>query len=199
MEHGSSLVFASGTSLNADILEWLRKARAQPQKIWLMHPGARTPNRRWPLEKFQALVAQTFIPKQIPLIIIDPIESPIPREYFPGALIFHPGGLREFFNLVNAVDCVVCNDTGVSHIAAALGKQVVTISARIFPGGLRPITTWTWSWKRMFVPHRPCLDRCVMPSYICLEAVTVEMVQRMIEKVNSADVKPVGAGQSGSG
>ena len=183
------------TALPTAISEWLQAAQSQRQKIWLLHPGARTPNRRWPLEKFRALVQQTFIPRRIPLIVIDPIESPLPAEWSAGALIYRPGSLAEFFGLVNAVDCVVCNDTGVSHVAAALGKRVVTIFSADIPQRVAPYHNLDLVVEKDVCPHRPCLDRCVMPSFICLEAVTVEMVQRMIEKVHSANMPRTGVSQ----
>ena len=186
-------------TLPVNISDWLRIARSQGQKIWLLHPGARTPERRWPMERFCDLAEQMFIRHRIPLIIIDPMESPLPREWAPGALIHRPGSLMEFFSLVSAVDCVVCNDTGVSHASAALGKRVVCVFGPDLPQWLGPYHNLDLVVQKDACPHRPCFDRCVMPSYVCLEAVTVEMVQRMIEKVNSADVKPVGACQSGGG
>jgi ADP-heptose:LPS heptosyltransferase len=182
-------------SLPAKVADWLQTARSQGQKIWLLHPGARTPERRWPMERFCKLAEQTFIRHQIPLIVIDPIESPLPGEWTPGALIHRPASLVEFFRLLSAVDGVVCNDTGVSHAAAALGKQVVCVFGPDLPQWLGPYHNLDLVVQKDACPHRPCFDRCVMPSYICLEAVTVEMVQRMIEKVNAAVPQPVVSGQ----
>ena len=38
-------------------------------------------------------------------------------------------------------------------------------------------------------PHRPCLDHCVMPSYICLEAITYDMVRQKVLSVLGASQK----------
>jgi heptosyltransferase-2 len=180
-------------SLPAHVSDWLQSARSQRQKIWLLHPGARTPERRWPMERFCELAEQMFIHRRIPLIIIDPMESPLPREWAPGALIYRPGSLVEFFSLVNAVDCVVCNDTGVSHVSAALGKRVVCVFGPDLPQWLGPYHNLDLVVQKDACPYRPCFDRCVMPSYTCLEAVTVEMVQRMIEKVHTANLQRAGS------
>ena len=177
---------APKTFLLPEVSEWLQAARSQSQKIWLLHPGARAPGRRWPIEKFRALIEQTFLPNRIPLIVIDPIESPLPRDWMPGTMTYRPGSLTEFMSLVNTVDCVVCNDTGVSHVAAALGKQVVSIFSANLPRWFAPYHNLDLVVEKDVCPHRPCFDRCVMPSYVCLEAVTVEMVQRMVEKVHFA-------------
>jgi glycosyltransferase involved in cell wall biosynthesis/ADP-heptose:LPS heptosyltransferase len=170
--------------LPALISDWLQTARSQGQKIWLLHPGARTANRRWPLEKFRELIEQTFLRRQIPFLIINPVESPLPDDWPSVIPTYRPGSLAEFFSLVNAVDCVVCNDTGVSHVAAALGKQVVSIFSANLPQWFAPYHNLDLVVEKGVCPHRPCFDRCVMPAYICLESVTVEMVQRMVEKVH---------------
>jgi ADP-heptose:LPS heptosyltransferase len=176
---------APETCLPPKVSEWLQAVRSQRQKIWLLHPGARKPGRRWPIERFRTLIEQTFLRNRIPLIVIDPMESPLPREWVPGTLIYRPGSLTEFFSIVSAIDCVVCNDTGVSHAAAALGKRVVCIFGANLPQWFAPYHNLDLVVQNDVCPHRPCFDRCVMPSYICLEAVTVEMVQRQIEKLST--------------
>jgi heptosyltransferase-2 len=177
---------APAASLPPKVSEWLQAARSQRQKIWLLHPGARRPSHRWPVERFRTLIEQTFLHRGIPLMVIDPIESPLPREWVPGTLIYRPGSLTEFFSIVSAIDYVVCNDTGVSHAAAALGKRVVCIFGATLPQWFAPYHNLDLVVQNDVCPHRPCLDRCVMPSYICLEAVTVEMVKQQMEKLGSA-------------
>ncbi len=176
---------APETFLPPNISEWLQAARSQRQKIWLLHPGARVPGRRWPIERFRTLIEQTFMRHRIPLIVIDPKESPLPREWVPGTLNYRPGSLTEFFSIVSAIDYVVCNDTGVSHAAAALGKRVVCVFGANLPQWFAPYHNLDLVVQNDVCPHRPCFDRCVMPSYICLEAVTVEMVKQQIEKLYS--------------
>ncbi|MDE3068117.1 MAG: glycosyltransferase family 9 protein [Verrucomicrobiota bacterium] len=176
---------APQVSLPKRLSIWLEDARRSGQKIWLLHPGARTPNRRWPLEQFRALIEQTFLPGGMPLIVIDPMESRLAPGRLPGVFTYCPASLAEFFGIVNAVDCVVCNDTGVGHVAAALGKRVVSIFSANRPEWFAPYGNLDLTAAKDVCPHRPCLNHCVMPSYICLEAVTVEMVKRQIEKLNS--------------
>ena len=176
-------------TLPEPVSAWLQAARAGGQKIWLLHPGARTPNRRWPLEKFRSLIGQTFHGGKIPLMVIDPMETPLPSQWLSGVFIFRPGSLAEFFNIVGAVDNVICNDTGVSHIAAALGKRVVSIFSANRPEWFAPYGNLDLVAENDVCPHRPCFDRCVMPSYICIEAVAVEMVRQQVEKLFLRDTK----------
>jgi ADP-heptose:LPS heptosyltransferase len=180
-------LLASSAPLPEKVFKWLQTARTRRQKIWLLHPGARTPNRRWPTERFRTLIEQTFLHSQIPLMVIDPVESPLPREWLPGVFTHRPSSLPEFFNILSAVDHVICNDTGVSHAAAALGKRVICIFSANLPEWFAPYGNLDLAVQNDVCPHRPCLDHCVMPSYICLEAVTVEMVKRQIEKLYLPD------------
>jgi glycosyltransferase involved in cell wall biosynthesis/ADP-heptose:LPS heptosyltransferase len=181
---------APEASLPPAISEWLQTVRTRRQKAWLVHPGALNPTRRWPAERFRALIEQTFVRNRIPVIVIDPMESPLPPDWVPGIPVYRPGSLAEFFNIVNAVDYVVCNDTGVTHAAAALGKRVVCVFGGDLPQWFGPYHNLDLVAQNDVCPHRPCLGHCVMPSYVCLEALTVEMVQRQIEKLQSLNAPP---------
>ncbi len=167
--------------LPAKLAEWLRVEHGLGKKVWLIHPGARNPNRRWPLEKFRTLIEQTFLPRKVPVIVIDLPESPIPRDWISGAFIYRPATLPEFIRTVDEVDCVLCNDTGISHVAAALGKRVISIFSAGLPAWFAPYGNEDLVVQNDVCPHRPCLDRCAMPSYVCLEALTSEMVKRQVE------------------
>jgi ADP-heptose:LPS heptosyltransferase len=169
--------------LPPEVSAWLSAARPRRQPIWLAHPGARRPSHRWPIEKFRTLIEQTFIARGIPVMIIDPLEYPLPRQWAPETLIYRPRGLMEFFSVLSAIDCVVCNDTGVSHAAAALGKRVVCIFGPTPPQCFAPCNNLDLVVQSHACPHSPCYDRCIMPSYVCLETITVEMVKQQIGKL----------------
>jgi ADP-heptose:LPS heptosyltransferase len=175
------------TPLPEPVSAWLHAARAKKKPIWLLHPGARTPNRRWPLEKFRELVRQIFLRTGTPLIVIDPPESPLPTQWLPDVFIYRPANLKEFFGIVNEIDIAICNDTGVSHIAAALGKRVICIFSANLPQWFAPYGNLDLVAEHDVCAYRPCLDSCIMPSYICVESVAVETVRRQIEKFNPAN------------
>ena len=179
------------TRLPPMISEWLQTVRAQKQKAWLVHPGALNLTRRWPAERFRTLIEQTFVHRQIPVMVMNPIESPLPSDWVPGVPVCRANSLAEFFGIVNAIDYVVCNDTGVSHAAAALGKRVISVFGGDLPQWFAPYHNLDLVAEDDVCPHRPCLGHCVMPSYLCLESVTVGMVQRQIEKLHSAAPQPV--------
>lgn len=68
-------------------------------------------------------------------------------------------------------------------MGAALGKRVVSIFSDQEPRWFAPRGSEGLAVWRDVCPHRPCLDHCVMPSYICLEAVSFEMVREKVVSV----------------
>jgi heptosyltransferase-2 len=97
--------------------------------------------------------------------------------------VLAPGSLQEFLAICAGADVLLCNDTGVSHMGAALGKRVITIFSNQEPRWFCPRGSEALVVNKDVCPHRPCLDHCVMPSYICLEAVTYEMVREKVTRL----------------
>ena len=96
-----------------------------------LHPGAANPLKCWPLESFVELAATLGRGDDAaPALMV--FDSP--RERGRGAalcagaqargvraVLLPPGGIEHFAALSSHLDLLVCNDSGVMHIAAALG------------------------------------------------------------------------------
>jgi ADP-heptose:LPS heptosyltransferase len=175
--------------LPENISKWIKIAQSSGQKIWLWHLGARLAAHRWPLERVQKVVEGFFVKNKIPLLLLQSPGENVPAELAGLAPVLAAANLPELFQIVNAADFLICNDTGVSHIGAALGKPVISIFGASLPQWFGPYDNSAFVVQHDVCPHRPCLDRCVMPSYICIEAVTVEMVKQQIEKLGLSDAK----------
>jgi ADP-heptose:LPS heptosyltransferase len=108
--------------------EWV-----EPGRYVCIHPGASVPERRWPVEQF-AVVAGAFAARGLRVVLTGTAPE---------------AGLTEQVARTATVDCVdlagrtdlgvlaallsearllVCNDTGVSHLAAALRTPSVVLS-----------------------------------------------------------------------
>jgi ADP-heptose:LPS heptosyltransferase len=162
---------------------WL-PTRAVPKEsrpVWLVHPGARFEGRRWPLAAFGKIVREVLVPSGAKVLFVraPEIEEKLP-PLPPEVEILAPGSLREFLDICGTADVLLCNDTGVSHMGAALGKRVVTIFSDQEPRWFAPRGSEQLAIWDDVCPHRPCLDHCVMPSYICLEAITYEVVREKV-------------------
>lgn len=97
-----------------------------------LHPGARSATRRWPLENF-ARVARELARDGYPLVITG---SSAERElgqrltsWLPLAIVDLTGqtSLGALAVLLQGARLLICNDTGVSHLAAALRVPSVVV------------------------------------------------------------------------
>jgi ADP-heptose:LPS heptosyltransferase len=150
------------------------------RKIWLLHPGAAREWRRWP--HFQQIADTVLGPAHVPLVIVLDPSAPAVRPPHDNCLDWPMSSLADFVALAARCDVILCNDSAAAHIGAALRKHVVAV----FTSGS---SDWFAPWPpRTLVestccPYRPCLDRCLQPSYICREEITPERVAGPVQKV----------------
>ncbi len=157
---------------------------ANDRPVWLVHPGARFEGRRWPVELFGRIIREVLVPGGVKVLFVRAPELSGTLPPLPGGVeVLAPEGLREFMDICATADVLLCNDTGVSHMGAALGKRVVTIFSDQEPRWFAPRGSERYAVSLDVCPHRPCLDHCVMPSYICLEAVSYEMVREKVQSI----------------
>jgi len=138
-------------------------------------PGANWETKRWPVENFQALVEP--IEKRFGLRCViaggpDTIEM---ANKIPSAQnLAGKTNLPQLVALLERASLVIANDSGPMHIAAALGKPLVTLF-----GPTNPIRTGPYnrpdSVVRLDIPCSPCYSRkCSHTS--CLRWLTIEPV-----------------------
>ena len=154
-------------------------------KSWAWHIGARSAMRRWPVDKVESVVKSYFIATGRRLLLIASSEDEVPPSLAELAPVSRPKSFRELCAVVNAVDFLICNDTGVAHVGAALGKKVVSIFSSGEPRWVAPFDNADLVVESKVCPHRPCYDRCVMPSVICMEAVSTDLVVRKLTTLES--------------
>lgn len=107
--------------------------RAEAQLVCL-HAGAQLPSRRWPLARFvevaRALAEQghTLLLTGVPgeKALADALQAAAPAERCVN--LVGETTLWTLGALIQRSRLLVCNDTGVSHVAAALGTPSVVIS-----------------------------------------------------------------------
>ena len=156
----------------------------ESRPVWLVHPGARFEGRRWPLGDFAKIIKEVLVPGGVKVLFVRAPEITEPLPDLPAEVdVLAPKSLREFLDICGKADVLLCNDTGVSHMGAALGKRVVTIFSDQEPRWFAPRGSEGYAVWDDVCPHRPCLDHCVMPSYICLEAITYGKVREKVLSV----------------
>lgn len=99
-----------------------------------IHPSAANTLKCWPLTSFIQLASRLAARGHTPIVFDSPKE-PGPARALLDALLsydveahFVPAGtLEEFIPLASGLDLMVCNDSGVMHIAAALGVPTLSL------------------------------------------------------------------------
>jgi ADP-heptose:LPS heptosyltransferase len=136
------------------------------------------PIRRWDAERFGEVVRRAA-DKIGFLVVIDDPDNPL------GAHIPLPYGLcttrwssslADLRALFAVTDVALCCDSGVMHMASASGTPVVAIFGPTSPEWYSPYGVGDHVVLREPMPCRPCFDRCIYEEPICMQGVTVEMV-----------------------
>jgi ADP-heptose:LPS heptosyltransferase len=119
----------------------------------LIHPGAASPSRCWPAERFaEVAMAEAGDGRRV-LVSGGPAEVELANDVAAraglpeGAVVAGPGGVLALARLVDAADRVVCGDTGVAHLATALRTPSVVLFGPTSPALWGPPPDRPW--------HRP--------------------------------------------
>jgi lipopolysaccharide heptosyltransferase I len=160
-----------------------------PSPYAVLLPTTHWQTKRWPVEKFAALVQplqERFGLRSV--IAGDPAAAGSP---IPGAI--NLGGkttLRQLTALLERASLVIANDTGPMHIACALNRPLVTMF-----GPTSPIQTGPYQRMdcvvQLDIPCSPCFSRsCSHLS--CLRQLEIEPVlQTAAEQLNRTNSLPV--------
>lgn len=151
-------------------------------------PGAEYgPAKRWPTEYFAQLAAKLVaLGCQVWLFgsnkdqtVCDAIQA-----IAPGAInLAGKTRLEEAIDLIALTRLVVTNDSGLMHIAAATGRQLIAIYGSSSPAYTPPLTD---SAKVMYLKLEcsPCFEReCPLGHYRCLNEITVDQIVTECEQV----------------
>lgn len=153
-------------------------------------PAHRHAIRQWPPEKFRALVERLARPGRAFLLFGGPGEEEFLRSlaghFKAHVFVIPPGPLRQAAALLSRCHAAATNDSGLMHLAVAVGTPTVTVYG----------PTWPGSWNPGVPPHRAvqaqglsCLgcnrDRCPF-RHECMEWVSPERVAVEVEGALSA-------------
>ena len=147
-----------------------------------VHPGARLRSRRWPAERF-ASVADALQARGLRVVLTgSPGEAALCQEV-AGLMRTRPldacsavsvGGLAA---LLSRVRLLVCNDTGVSHLAAAFGTRSVVICSGADPARWAPLDEERHRVLWHPVDCRPCLHDACPIGHPCARGVPAHAVR----------------------
>jgi heptosyltransferase I len=175
-----------------DVSEGIRRKWPIEQSRWVvLQPGARWPNKRWPVEKFaevaRGLSASTNEAVRF-AILGGPEDQPLGAAIAasaPQRCLDLTGkiSLPEMMEWIRICELMITNDTGPMHVAAALRKPVVALFGPTEPRRTGPYGQLN-NVLQHHVPCQPCLrPRCHYSKPLeCLRALpstrVIERIQR---------------------
>jgi heptosyltransferase II len=113
-------------------------------------------------------------------------EGPIAKEILQhmkegGIDLTGKTNLLQLAALLECCQLLVANDTGTMHVASAVGTPI----AALF-GSTDPVTTGPWGEGHVVIkkgiPCSPCLKRICPTDHRCMDLITVDEVEEVIEK-----------------
>jgi ADP-heptose:LPS heptosyltransferase len=165
----------------------------------LIHPGAASPARRWPAERFAAVGrAETAAGRRV-VVTAGPGEEALAQAVAarsgPGAATLASPSLPALASAVAAAGRVVCGDTGIAHLATALRTPSVVLFGPVSPASWgppadRPRHRALWAGRRGD-PHGSRVDAGLL-------AIGVDEVLSALDEVASRDAwEPSGSATAG--
>lgn len=150
-----------------------------------IHPGGFYPAQRWPADRFAAVAAR-LIEKWLikPILLGDKSEEELLRGIRretgkDGIIMLHELNLRQAISLLSQCNLLICNNSGILHIACALG--VPTVST------MGPTDSFLWQpigenhiVLKKDLPCSPC-SRSTCARQGCLNLITIQDAMQAIE------------------
>ena len=167
----------------------------------VLHPGANWPHKRWSPERFAALADRLIETQRVHVMITGGPDDGQLAEALksamrqPATVLAGQTTLRQLGAYLEQAHLVVSNDTGVLHIAAALGRPIAALYGPTSPALTGPLG----DPRRMVVLHHPdCCPEipCYHPNHPPhpgMNTITVEEVYAAAVKLLARD-----AGQGSS-
>jgi len=144
-------------------------------------PSAKREPNRWPPERF-VNVGRHLVSLGFKVILIaGPGDRPLCEEVAQGIGLdaFNLSGLtsiNESCELLRRCELLICNDSGVQHMAAAVGTRCLALfSARDMPGKWSPYGTQNVVLRKWVECHTCLAEKCPREN-LCMKLITVEEV-----------------------
>ena len=163
---------------------------ASRQPLCALAPGTapKMPTKRWPIARFRAL-AELLLREDYRICVMGGrLEQPLAAELAslsPGRITDLCGrtSVGEAVDVMAGADVAVCNDSGLLHVAAAVGTPVLGIYGPTSPEKYPPLSGRSMvAWQRTLCS--PCYrPRCPYGNHACMTAISAEQVMDEISRL----------------
>lgn len=160
----------------------LRRLLTQGRPVVALHPGATVATRRWAPERFAA-VGDILAARYGACIVIlgnqrerALCETVRQRMRAPALNVAGQTSMGVVAALLAQVALLVANDSGLAHLAVAVGATAVVVFGAAQAETWAPRERTRYRWLSVSVPCRPCaLTECPI-GYRCLDGISVNAV-----------------------
>ncbi len=166
-------------SASDEVESFRREAHQSGRQLLAFHAEARLPGKQWPRERWKELLALQEVTDRFALVEILPPGAT--SLAIPRALSVQTPDAAALVSVLAATDAVVCHDSLPAHLAAALGKPVVAIFGSGEPDWFGPWRNRERVVQKRICPLHPCIDRCGMDDYLCIDRISAADVLAEIE------------------
>lgn len=109
--------------------------------FWALHPGAGKRQNAWPAGRFAAVARRAAASGRQVLVLHGPADGAALAAFAgagDGVLVAPPCGVGVMAALLERADRLLCNDTGVMHVAGALGVPTLALFGPTDPALWKP-------------------------------------------------------------
>jgi heptosyltransferase-3 len=166
-----------------------REGRALLEKLGLtgailIHPGAGAVWKRWPAARFAA-TGMTLLRQGLQVALLaGPADSDaiaaVQRHAAQPFPVIPSGPIRSLGAILSRAPCYLGNDSGVTHLAGAVGAPTVALFGPTDPATWKPLGRTT-VLRHCRATNLPSVGIRVCDDPACLEEITVHEVVRTIE------------------
>lgn len=180
---GRALAFPLRDADRASLaLRW-PEGRAPQGGYVCVHPGAQLRSRRWPAGRFAA-VADRLAEQGWQVVLTGTAGERELGDQLQGAMqrrctdMIGRTSLWELGALIEGAALLVCNDTSVSHIAAALGTRSVVVSCGAEVSRWAPLDRGRHRVLWHDLHCRPCANESCPTAHECAQAISPDSVAK---------------------
>jgi ADP-heptose:LPS heptosyltransferase len=179
---GDRLEFPLDDDERAEALELLERHRIAPGRFVCVHPGARLYTRRWPADYF-AEVANDIVERGFTVVLTGSADETLVTRriarLLPARAVVDLAGrtrIGVFAALLVHARLLLSNDTGVSHVAAALRVPSIVVSCGADPRRFAPLDHALHEVLHHPVACRPCTHAHCPVGHGCAQKLTPDRV-----------------------
>jgi lipopolysaccharide heptosyltransferase II len=186
--------FFLGPEAGEQVFDWLRTVGLEHEpNVVALAPGAAHATKRWPLEHWHALVARNLESGSAVVIVGGPGDADLGASLAKqgsGRVLNAAGrfGLQGTAALLQRARVLVSGDTGVMHMATAVGTPVVSLfGPTVEAFGFFPYSRQA-SVLELPLPCRPCTtqgsSRCPLGHHRCMIDIQPSVVYETLRRTS---------------